>query len=258
MKNIHVLPTDKPSRLYFDVVIKELFLQRKLNIEATSFPIEKRNIYITNDEEIKEGDYYIDFTSNGIKIEHFKTKDDWVLVGICDSKKIILTTDQDLIADGVQKIPDEFLDWFVKNSSCEFVEIDNRLKISSTQKGFVMDNPNYKKIIIPKEESKQEIQLKDPNTCEHFKELGCIKDICTCYTLVSKQETLDEVAEKESEYLADWEDKDMYKKGFIDGAKWQQQQNKNLYSEEDLEQAHFDGKLKKQSFKEWFNQFKKQ
>ena len=35
--------------------------------------------------------------------------------------------------------------------------------------------------------SKQEIQLKDPNTCEYFKEVGCIKDICTCYTLVSKQ-----------------------------------------------------------------------
>jgi len=31
---------------------------------------------------------------------------------------------------------------------------------------------------------KKEIQLKDPNTCEHFKEVGCIKDICTCYTLV--------------------------------------------------------------------------
>ena len=37
---------------------------------------------------------------------------------------------------------------------------------------------------------------------------------------------------------------------------WQQQQNKNLYSEEDLEQAHFYGKLKKQSFKQWFEQFK--
>lgn len=31
---------------------------------------------------------------------------------------------------------------------------------------------------------KKEIKLKDPNTCEHYKEVGCIKDICTCYTLV--------------------------------------------------------------------------
>ena len=36
----------------------------------------------------------------------------------------------------------------------------------------------------------------------------------------------------------------------------EQEQNKNLYNEDDLEQAHFEGKLKKQSFKEWFEQFK--
>ena len=38
-------------------------------------------------------------------------------------KKIILTTDQDLIADGVQAIDDEFLEWFVKNPSCENIPI---------------------------------------------------------------------------------------------------------------------------------------
>ncbi len=38
-------------------------------------------------------------------------------------KKIILTTDQDLIKDGVQAIDDEFLEWFVKNPSCEYVPI---------------------------------------------------------------------------------------------------------------------------------------
>ena len=39
------------------------------------------------------------------------------------------------------------------------------------------------------------------------------------------KETLEEVAKNESEYLADWEDKDMYKKGFVEGAKWQSEQN---------------------------------
>lgn len=38
------------------------------------------------------------------------------------------------------------------------------------------------------------------------------------------------------------------------GAKYQ---SERMYSEEDLEQAHFEGKLKKQTFKEWFKQFKK-
>ena len=49
MKNIHVLPTDKPSRLFkfanelhLDTIPKDYY--------------KKYHIYITNDEEIKEGD----------------------------------------------------------------------------------------------------------------------------------------------------------------------------------------------------------
>jgi hypothetical protein len=59
MKNIHVLPTEKPSRLYFDIVVKELLLQNRVNVNPTSFPIEKRHIYITSNEEIKAGDYIL-------------------------------------------------------------------------------------------------------------------------------------------------------------------------------------------------------
>jgi hypothetical protein len=55
-------------------------------------------------------------------------------------KKIILTTDQDLIADGVQAIDDTFLEWFVKNPSCEKVEVDS----------FVKYNPIVYQIILPK------------------------------------------------------------------------------------------------------------
>jgi hypothetical protein len=47
---------------------------------------------------------------------------------------------------------------------------------------------------------------------------------CTIPKEEPKKETLEEAAEKESEYLADWEDKEMFKKGFIEGAKWQQEQ----------------------------------
>jgi hypothetical protein len=28
-----------------------------------------------------------------------------------------------------------------------------------------------------------EQKIKDPHTCEHYNEVGCIKDICTCYSL---------------------------------------------------------------------------
>jgi hypothetical protein len=64
-------------------------------------------------------------------------------------KKIILTTDPDLIKDGVQSIDDEFLEWFVKNPSCEEVEVADlwKEKNSSTHDSY--------QIIIPQEEPKQ-------------------------------------------------------------------------------------------------------
>jgi len=90
-----------------------------------------KELFITSDEEIKEGDYYI----HGDRLhKHIGKKCLDVLTGkefpisrmITDSvfKKIILTTDQDLIKDGIQAIDDEFLEWFVKNPSCEFVDIN--------------------------------------------------------------------------------------------------------------------------------------
>jgi hypothetical protein len=141
MKNIHVLQTDKPSRLHYYSNVTFGVSKEHLNWK------QGRNIYITSDEKIKDGDYYIDFTSDGLKIEHFKTKDDWVLVGICGSKKIILTTDQDLINDGVQSIDDEFLQWFIKNPSCEEVEVESWQPYAD----FDFDY----KIIIPQEEPKK-------------------------------------------------------------------------------------------------------
>ena len=77
-------------------------------------------------------------------------------------KKIILTTNQDLIKDGVQAIDDEFLEWFVKNPSCEEVKVNYGL---FTPLGRQVDPMgilrNHSKcvwkynIIIPKDEPKQ-------------------------------------------------------------------------------------------------------
>jgi hypothetical protein len=122
MKNIHILPTDKPSRLYFDVVVKELLLQNRVNVNPTSFPIEKRHIYITNNEEIKEGDWFLNDMNILFKADknYIENPAKEVYIG---HKKIIITTDLDLINDGVQSIPDEFLEWFVKNPSCEELKI---------------------------------------------------------------------------------------------------------------------------------------
>jgi hypothetical protein len=53
-----------------------------------------------------------------------------------------LATDQDLNKDGVQAIDDEFLEWFVKNPSCENIETEFFAKFSN----------NLYKIIIPNED----------------------------------------------------------------------------------------------------------
>jgi hypothetical protein len=113
MKNLHVLPTDKPSRL-------SILNSGKLNLGAeimSSSNSKPQHIYITSDEEIKEGDWCYNSINNNV----YKKEID--KLSFAYEYKIILTTDQDLIKDSVQKINDEFLEWFVKNPSCEFVPI---------------------------------------------------------------------------------------------------------------------------------------
>ena len=142
MKNVHVLPTDKPSRLHFD---DKLFLSTSIQISKNiNSIVEGRNIYITNDEEIKVGDWVITPTNDIIQCAK---------VFQPDGKKIILTTDVDLINDGVQPIDDVFLEWFVKNPNCEKVEIENGWGLEID-----IETPYYK-IIIPKEEQTTEEQL---------------------------------------------------------------------------------------------------
>jgi hypothetical protein len=156
MKNIHVLPTNKPSRLHFD---GELFLSPNYQVrKRIDYNVEGRNIYITSDEEIKEGDWGLSKLGEIIK---FHSGYDYRYYA-----KIILTTEQDLIKDGVQAIDDEFLEWFVKNPICESVKfntypIGSNGNIIGTDRLYPFDGliSNFRidyKIIIPQEESKQE------------------------------------------------------------------------------------------------------
>ena len=153
MKNLHLLYTDKLSRLFY--------LGSNLHLEQGQLiaPKNYQHIYITSDEEIKEGDWCLDIKRNIIfqsKRNEIGTSKKIPII-ICtyegcyiqkDCKKIILTTNADLIDEGIQAIDDEFLEWFVKNPSCEEVEV---------QKWFDgVDFLEYK-IIISKEEPKQEM-----------------------------------------------------------------------------------------------------
>ena len=125
MKNIHILDTEKPSRLQLNVNTKKLILFDNIQSNNESVHLTTQHIYITSDEQPKHNDYY---TIDGKKIYYCNTLNP---TRNNHYKKIILTTDQDLINDGVQSIGDEYLEWYIWGI-------------------------NYYKTIIPKEEPKQE------------------------------------------------------------------------------------------------------
>jgi hypothetical protein len=149
MKNVHTL--SKNSK------VKTLGIGLELGINNSIFLNgESHNIYITSDEEIKEGDCVLNPSNKILKIVSKNNEgyyETTLVKGhyfkLPDCKKIILTTDQELIKDGVQAIDDEFLEWFSKNPSCDRVNIE---KYSSAY--LKLHNINYK-IVIPKEEPKQ-------------------------------------------------------------------------------------------------------
>jgi len=264
MKNIHIIPTDKPSRL--TIIENKLLLSHAVNWESKPVDWEQgdgvnQNIYITSNEEIKEGDWFI--ANNGVhkcirvdnntscpfitlnskkeEIGHFKT---W-------RTRIILTTDKNLIKDGVQAINDEFLEWFVKNPSCESVEIR-----------YTVDFNSKAVIIIPKEEPKQTVQEYEQQGLEKYShELKSKQDykkmskkFTETLTIIpddvlikyTQQETLEEAAKDYIENTMRFSFNSMETKTQANrmlkcvefGAKWQQEQYKNKYSEEDLRNAY--------------------
>ncbi len=119
MKNIHLLPTDKISRVF--ITNEDKYGFREHCVPDTIQTCKNHNIHITSDdEEVKDGDwcYYENGDLKGVhKVVNGQRPKTMFL------KKIILTTDQELISDGVQPIDNGFLEWFVKNPSCEYVEI---------------------------------------------------------------------------------------------------------------------------------------
>lgn len=113
MKNIHILPTNKPSKLFIDIDNDKLTIT---NNPIGGEHMMNRHIYITSNEEIKE--WYI-YKSKLLRasVNHSKYE---ILYG----KTVILTTDQYLIKDGVQAINDKFIEWFCsKKGKVDFVEV---------------------------------------------------------------------------------------------------------------------------------------
>ena len=221
MKNIHALPTDKPSKIGQSIFDKSLYFNPIFNYKLEKERVIPQNIYLTSDEEIEEGDWFYNPRWKEIGINYNPD----------GCKKIILTTDPDLINDdGVQAIEDEFLEWFVQNPSCDFVEVERGYLgmggFCKSSEIISKDKIHYK-IIIPKEEPKQELE----EAALRFYPKVITDPYDPSEDLLKEERTI-----------------------FIEGAKWQQERS---YSEEEvlelLRKAHF----VEQNIDEWFEQFKK-
>jgi hypothetical protein len=68
MKNIHILPTDKPSRLVQRRITNEIKFSSMNNPQLWS----NINIYITSDEKIKAGDWFVQVNTKKIIKHHPK------------------------------------------------------------------------------------------------------------------------------------------------------------------------------------------
>jgi hypothetical protein len=272
MKNLHIIPTDKPSRLH---EFGDIWFSHKEPTEC----FRNYNIYITSDEEIKEGDWCINLAHKQV----VKPTDiEWANSNKDNLKKIILTTDPQLIENGVQAIDDGFLEWFVKNPSCENVKVELIEEIPSgfTFGMFGNDEPPTElvyKIIIPKEEPKQECECTDKclgyltKECKRIEEEPKQTDEkgrpMTYWGGLEKpkQETLEEAAQwvidnryakSELEKVSDFE---MYNTIIDKCSKWQQERS---YSEEEvleiIRQYALEEHLITSSKPDiWFGQFKK-
>jgi hypothetical protein len=149
-----------------------------------------KHIYITSDEEIKDvrphkGKWQLE---KGQILNKFPN----YLTDLSECKLVILTTDPDLIAEGVQAIDDEFLEWFVKNPNCEKVEVKKgkmRLNCDGEEIGF--PDMSLYKIIIPQEEPTEEAKQRAEN---YMSLKGALEP---------KQETLEEAAEREYKFEED-------------------------------------------------------
>jgi hypothetical protein len=157
-KNIFVKATTEPSQVY---LIKEkntlgLTSKNPESMEHYGSGTHNQHVYITNKESYAKGDWCIEIeTEEVFKVEEVKefsgivrSATDTFVYDAC--VKIVLATDLKLVADGIKEINSDFLEWLVKNSSCDSVEVETYCPNDCNGCVEKCKNSFYK--IIPKEE----------------------------------------------------------------------------------------------------------
>jgi len=180
-KNIFLLPTKESHLFYHDCIKNYSYKIDKYNKCKETKCKHPQNIYITNDEKVEIGEYGLGYAhgiKNGVGSGWFLFKHDGSnqakLNALCtDTKKVIITNDSELIKDGVQAVDDGFLVWFVDNPNSKVVKIEKE-QVNNKPGSSYSTITNYKyKIIIPKEETKQEtIEEPDKWSLDNAKEFA--------------------------------------------------------------------------------------
>lgn len=217
MRNVFLLPTDQPSRLWVNNLLQgKLELSEETLIGSNT----AQHIYITsnNRDSVSDEGVHHNYGSWVLDINNEKVfKTCVTIISGDDMQKIILTTDLTLIADGVQAIDDNFLEWFVKNPTCEFVDVDTYAK----KIGVETDTNGYREMDVLGKDYRIIIPQEEP-----------------------KQETLEEAAKDSKNYT---KESNGFPKmqSFIDGANYMAER---MYSEEDMRKSFFQGWVTRERF----------
>jgi hypothetical protein len=277
MKNIFLLPTDQLTSVLYGKDDKYKLANSTMSMDwfISSAGYKPKHIYITSDEELPYDDSIFAtgafYHRDAAKDIHIITKDTFhPNPNFCS--RIILTTDDSLFKYGVQEIDNEFLEWFIKNPTCEFINVEKE-ELKSIY------NPNYKDfttegtgiyltpkdtalqtnetliedniisyiIIIPQEEPKQE---KKPHSFCETPDEKCTMNYCDDNGCQNRKRHL--VEPHEQEILPEFTlSKNIFDK-ISDLPK-----GETSYSEDEvlelLKKSHF----VEQNIEEWFNQNKK-
>jgi hypothetical protein len=244
MKNIHVIGTNEPSRLF--EILGYNYIFDKLNKYSEEYKklhgYKNKHIYITHIEEIneaiKKGDWHL-------KNDKMVTKSH-IIDNSC--KKIILTTDQELIKDGIQPIDEDFLQWFVKNPSCESVKYIFKYNSPYVYniEGHIADETTPKTIHIG-----YELKIPQEKSYNNLNYGGGFTEEDIENSIKPKQETLEQVAEifysQESKSSEDykWQQekiKEYFKKAYLDGHELCRNVTDNTDQAEEF-------------FEQWFSQY---
>lgn len=120
-KNIYILTTDNLTRVHKD---SELFISPKYQLsKSINSSVEGLNIYITSDDYIGLS-WYIDTDSNRVRKGVIDDERYWKVRS--DYKKIILTTDQDLIKEGVADLFKDnltFIEYLIKHIDMQWAKV---------------------------------------------------------------------------------------------------------------------------------------